>query len=104
MRPLGLLQVMFSQRYMDGIHVHSYSGRHSSSHLEGCQSDELEARISFFFLNFCVQILLFSPSSDRDRKKSYVLFKAFKPDMRAGLRRPFCCIKMCEMWIVAKCH
>lgn len=57
-----------------------------------------------FFLNFCVQILLFSPSSDRDRKKSYVLFKAFKPDMRAGLRRPFCCIKMCEMWIVAKCH
>lgn len=67
MRPLGLLQVMFSQRYMDGIHVHSHSGRHSSSHLEGCQSDELEARISFFkFL--CVQILLF-PSSDRDRKK-----------------------------------
>lgn len=103
MRPLGLLQVMFSQRYMDGIHVHSHSGRHSSSHLEGCQSDELEARISFFkFL--CVQILLFPPQTETEKKRSYMHFKAFKPDMRAGLRRPFCCIKMCEMWFIAKCH
>lgn len=75
---------MFSHQYMDGIHVLCHSGSHwccvsvrHSSHLEGRQRDELEARM-FFGLFFWQITLVFAAQIKTGRKKSNMLSRLLK--------------------------